>query len=172
MLGAGRGRPSPDPFVTEESVTDESVESAIKAALTLMLGSSDEDQEAVVGVDDLARVLRHLEQVALAASMGHTPESYGEETLDPPQVDHPGLRDHLCSRFPGFGLYQLSDAEDASIEDAIDDLMDITRDLSEVFLASKDPAIRRREFVRSYETHWGQHLRNLRRMLAGETEPL
>jgi hypothetical protein len=172
MLGLGRASPSTDPAVTDETVTDEGVESAIKATLTLLLGSSDEDEESVVGVDDLARVLRHLEQVALAASMGHTPESYGQETLDPPQVDHPGLRDHLCSRFPGFGLYQLSDTEDGSVEDAIDDLMDITRDLSEVFLASKDPAKRRREFVRSYETHWGQHLRNLRRMLTGETEPL
>lgn len=172
MLGFGRARPSTESAVTDETVTDEGVESAIKATLTLLLGSSDEDPESVVGVDDLARVLRHLEQVALAASLGHTPESYGEETLDPPQVDHPGLREHLCSRFPGFGLYQLSEAEDGSIEDAIDDLMDITRDLSEVFLASKDPGKRRREFVRSYETHWGQHLRNLRRMLAGETEPL
>ena len=158
--------------MTDEPVSDEGVESAMKATLTLLLGSSDEDQETVVGVDDLARVLRYLEQVALAASMGHTPESYGEETLDPPQVDHPGLRDHLCARFPGFGLYQLTGTDDGGVEDAIDDLMDIVRDLSEVFLVSKDPSKRRREFVRSYETHWGQHLRNLRRLLVGETEPL
>jgi hypothetical protein len=158
--------------VTESAVTDERVESAIKAALTLLLGNAEEGHDEVVGIDDLARVLRHLEQVALAASMGSTPESYGEETLTPPPVDHPGLREHLGSRFPGFGLYQLEDVEDGSIEDAIDDLMDITRDLSQVFLASKDPSKRRREFVRSYEIHWGQHLRNLRRLLAGETSPL
>lgn len=158
--------------MTDEARADETVQSAIAATLTLLLGNSDEDDHEVVGIDDLARVLRHLEHVALSCSVGQSPEGYGSETLSPPQVDHPGLRDHLCERFPGFGLYLLDDAEDGEVEDAIDDLMDITRDLSEVFLSSKDLSVRRMEFMRSYETHWGQHLRNLRRLLAGETDPL
>jgi hypothetical protein len=77
----------------------------------------------------------------------------------------------MAARFPDFGFYSVADPGDLPGEvlvgDAIDDLCDIARDLREVrWLADhghEADAIFAFRF--GYQSHWGQHLHDLRRYL-------
>ncbi len=69
-------------------------------------------------------------------------------------------------RFPDYGLYRAAGTlpeDEFLVGDAIDDLTDIALDLSAVAWlwehAGESDALW--EFHRSFETHWGSHLRAL-----------
>ena len=89
------------------------------------------------------------------------------DDLDPPSIDGPALYRAVAVRFPDYGMYPACDPldsiEDGSmLEDAIDDLADITRDLREVIwadenLGSGDAAF----YLRLHFGHWGRHARHL-----------
>ncbi len=89
---------------------------------------------------------------------------------DPPDTDRDRLRRLAVERFPGFGYYnvpgeiteKIMEAE-MVVGDALDDVVDIARDLSDVawrweHTSAKDALW---HFRFGYEHHWGWHLRNL-----------
>lgn len=88
---------------------------------------------------------------------------------DPPQLERSELRATAERRFPEVGYYadtwpvEPTKAE-VVVCDAIDDLADIAKDLSEVLWrwenTSKVDAIWYFRFL--FESHWGRHLLNLR----------
>ncbi len=103
----------------------------------------------------------------LAVSYHGTPfGSPGETENEPPasRVTHA----ELAARFPEYGYYAVVDPLDplegkAMVGDAIDDLMDITNELTKVLWrfeeVSADDAHWHFRFL--FGVHWGLHLRNL-----------
>ncbi|HJQ56942.1 MAG TPA: DUF5063 domain-containing protein [Vineibacter sp.] len=82
------------------------------------------------------------------------------------------LRQTIARRFPTLGLYATTIPvadPDASVMmgHALDDLMDITRDLEEIVWRweSTGPNDAAGHFRFLYEIHWGRHLHDLRRYL-------
>lgn len=79
--------------------------------------------------------------------------------------------DALGSRFPELGYYGVADpaeiSDDVLVGDAIDDIMDIARDLQEVLWRSEHVGSADADwhFRLLFEAHWGVHLRNLSRYL-------
>lgn len=89
---------------------------------------------------------------------------------DPPNRNQQKLRNLVCSRFPDYGLYNIPKSvigrigePGVVVGDAIDDIVDITTDLSKVAWRwehnNSDDAIW--YFYQSYVSHWGSHLRFL-----------
>ena len=112
--------------------------------------------------ETLGRALDRL----LAASHDVPDKSPGELELDPPPIDGAALYREAARRFPDYGRYPLVDPlaeiEDATtmLADAIDDLVDITRDLREVIwcdahLGPDDGAWQ----FRMLSSHWARHAR-------------
>jgi len=114
-------------------------------------------------------LLRHLDELAL--SYHDTPQGRSSENDE----DHPASDDVKYSdigrRFPGLGYYGSADPKevpaDATVGDAIDDIIDITNDLKEVLWRfdrfGPDDAYWHFRFL--YQIHWGEHLRELARYL-------
>lgn len=88
-----------------------------------------------------------------------------------PKLNELKLRDRIGPNFPDYGFYNcvseieinLEDKTEIIIGDAIDDIVDIYKDLSEVLWCfentSENDALW--HYENSYQTHWGEHLRNL-----------
>lgn len=86
---------------------------------------------------------------------------------DPPDLDGTALYREAGDRFPDYGFYPVADplgavTDDLVLADAIDDLVDLTRDLREVIwrdahLGPDDAAW----YFRLMFFHWGAHARGL-----------
>ena len=91
-----------------------------------------------------------------------------EEDVDPPKWDFKARYSALCDRFPDLGIYAVSNPAEAVNDtamcgDAIDDLTDIERDLSEVIWRFENLGADDAHwyFKLLYRSHWGRHLREL-----------
>lgn len=105
------------------------------------------------------------------------------EYLDAPDTDHDALRQVVSAHFPELGYYNIPSsitqhiaAAETDVGDAIDDIVDITRELYEVRWRwehnSADDALW--YFQDMYFHHWESHLRGLQlclqRLLSGHEE--
>jgi hypothetical protein len=113
-------------------------------------------------------------EAALARSLDELALAYHHCPHGAPADDHPEVPDfhpqygELGARFPEFGYYSSADPatvldDEPKIGDAIDDLMDIVRDLREVLwrhdaLGADDAHW---HFRLLFQIHWGRHLREL-----------
>ena len=116
-----------------------------------------------------------LDRLALAYHLSsREAEPATASVREPTQEEYEQLRAILAKRFPLLGLYRsssLSPKESTSqgflTGDALDDLVDIVRDMREVNWRwsnnGKQDAIW--HFRWGYEHHWGEHLRDLQRYL-------
>ena len=116
-----------------------------------------------------ATLARALDELALAYH--DTPE--GEPTDDDADNgratdDYPQRYKHLGARFPEYGYYPVVDPSGAvdqeiGLNDAIDDLVDIARDLGEAVWRFEHfgAADAHWHFKFDYQIHWGKHLREL-----------
>ncbi|QUL37508.1 DUF5063 domain-containing protein [Erythrobacter sp. JK5] len=99
-------------------------------------------------------------------------EPDSEDSLAPP-IDYVVLYKRAANAFPELGCYPAIDVggtlgeEEALVADAIDDLADIARDLSEVLwhIEKSSEADAIWEFRFGYQSHWGAHLHRLRHYL-------
>ena len=114
---------------------------------------------------------------ALEKSLDHLAVAYRESHYqfeanhpDPPSIDYAPLRDEVSGRFTMFGFYNhpefVTNPQSGSglvLGDAIDDITDIARDLTDVAWCwehtSRNDALW--HFRIGFETHWGGHLRCL-----------
>ncbi len=92
------------------------------------------------------------------------------EYPDPPERNQKELRDLVCSRFPDYGYYNIPESilwkigeSEVIVGDAIDDIVDITNDLSKIAWRweHNDPDDAIWHFYRDFVSHWGLHLRSL-----------
>ena len=97
-------------------------------------------------------------------------ESDNRDFQDPPKQNYEDLRKRAAQAFPSFGLYNCAhDIADKvgdtqiSIGDALDDLVDIWADLSEVSWRLENTSIEDAlfHFQLGYRSHWGRHARDL-----------
>jgi hypothetical protein len=89
---------------------------------------------------------------------------------DPPRGDQSELRDRISKRFPMLGFYYIPEAVTTDflktglhLGDAIDDILDITRELSDVvwLIEQERPIKACWDFGFGYDHHWRYHLRSL-----------
>lgn len=95
---------------------------------------------------------------------------FEDGSIDPPRRDPSELRDRLSKRFPMLGFYHIPEAVTTDFSrtgvmlgDAIDDILDITNELSDViWLIDQDrPMEAYWDFGFGYDHHWRYHLRSL-----------
>jgi hypothetical protein len=116
---------------------------------------------------DLIEVLDHL-----VAAIHDTPGGRASE-WEAPREDLAILVERAHARFPDLGLYPCADPLDApgsgavvALNDAIDDIVDITRDMREViWVADRIGADDANFQFRLLFSHWGTHARDLLRYL-------
>jgi hypothetical protein len=133
----------------------------VRAYLDL-LDQPPEDEAA--RLDALAEALDRL-----TVAYHETEDLETEGSVEAPKIDYSGLRKTLAPRFPELGLYAAispgpPDKLEALVSDAIDDLVDVARDLMRVdWLTAhghQDEAVW--DFRYNFEIHWGRHLLDLR----------
>ena len=119
--------------------------------------------------DDTIRALVFaLDRVAFAAHFVHY--TFEDMHPDPPAQDYQHVRTLVGHQFPSFGYYNLPCTitenianTEVGVGDAIDDLADIARDLSDILWCwthtSENDGLWHFQF--SYESHICTHLRNL-----------
>ena len=95
-----------------------------------------------------------------------------EAEVESPTVPYEPLAKRASASFPELGLYADVDPQDGPEQvvgqgDAIDDLADIARDLTEVLWHLDNVGVNDAiwDFRFGYQTHWGVHLHRLRRYL-------
>lgn len=105
----------------------------------------------------------------LAMAYHQAPEGApADDDRDAPERDFKGRYASLAARYPELGIYAVADPSeavnaDAMCGDAIDDLTDIERDLSEVVWRFENIGAddAHWHFKLLYRSHWGRHLREL-----------
>ncbi|RKH50140.1 DUF5063 domain-containing protein [Corallococcus llansteffanensis] len=140
--------------------------SEIRAAIQSLFAVFDEEADAPTRERDLRLAL---DRLALASHFGEVEfDPNAPSPDDVPSTPYEELSERLGQRFPGLGYYSMAlDSTDLTpatpgVGDAIDDLVDIARDLEEVLLrweVSEVDALW--HFRLFFESHWGQHLRAL-----------
>lgn len=122
-------------------------------------------------VEDLAESLDHL-----AMAYHHAPEGEPADDDRYPEWNFKARYGNLAERFPQLGMYAVADPSepingDTMCGDAIDDLADIERDLSEVVWRFENigPDDAHWHFKLLYRSHWGRHLRELALYLHAKT---
>jgi len=124
---------------------------------------SEEDLLRLEAILDKLSVLRH----ELGPIHGL---EFEDGTVDPPRADPSDLRARLSKRFPMLGFYHIPEAVTTDflktglhLGDAIDDILDITDELSDVhWLIEQDRPIKACwDFGFGYDHHWRCHLRSL-----------
>ena len=116
-----------------------------------------------------AVLARALDELALAYHDTPDSEPATDETGGEPATESYQQRyEHLGARFPKYGYYPVADPsgtldQEIGLNDAIDDLADIVRDLSETIwrFESFGADEAHWHFRFNYQIHWGQHLREL-----------
>ncbi len=95
---------------------------------------------------------------------------FKDGSLEPPRADQSELRDCLSKRFPMLGFYHIPEAvttdfsrTGVQLGDAIDDILDITNELSDVIWSiDQDRTVEACwHFGFGYDHHWRYHLRSL-----------
>jgi hypothetical protein len=140
------------------------------------------EDEAISSEDRLQRLHRSLDRLAcLQHDVAYTFDE--REYGDAPDADHNALRQVVSAHFPELGYYNIPSsvtqeigAAQVDVGDAIDDIVDITRELYEVRWRwehnSVDDALW--YFRDMYFHHWEAHLRGLQlclqRLLTGHEE--
>lgn len=120
---------------------------------------------------DWPELARLLDGLAMARHACPAPD-WPEATNAAPKVEDATLRAVLGPRFPAFGYYHvvaplvdgdLDMESKPTLGDAIDDLIDITRDvqLALWYSVHRGEAIGAALLAWSFDAHWGQHLREL-----------
>ena len=112
-----------------------------------------------------------LDRLALHRWELRDPQPTFEAKCDSPSVDWQRLYGLVGKRFPTLGHYSDAHHDDPlgepSVGDATDDLADIVRELQDAIWqydnVSRDDGLWALKF--GFDTHWGQHLRNLSRYL-------
>lgn len=143
-------------------MTHQEVLAAVKNYLALFEQSlAPEEREAALRVA--------LDQLALASHYAHAP--FDEQAYPaPPAEDYNALRERIGPQFPELGFYNVAGDIDENvgtsevhIADALDDIVDIARDLQAVAhrWATTSEANALWHFRFSFRTHWGEHLRSL-----------
>ncbi len=139
------------------------IKEAVRDFLDLLETGSDSE------ADNERRLTASLDRLALAQS--YVTYTFDEtDHPDPPTQSYDDLRALVASRFPNYGYYNLAvpihkdiGEADCSVNDAIDDLADIARDLYDVEWCwsntSADDALWR--FQNRFNFHWRRHLRGL-----------
>ncbi|MDI6624942.1 MAG: DUF5063 domain-containing protein [Brevundimonas sp.] len=92
----------------------------------------------------------------------------GEDDLPPEAEFHPSY-DRIGAAYPELGYYAdvdpiFAERSEPLLADAIDDLMDICRDLAEAKWRAENVSVEDAawHFRFSYQIHWGKHLHRLR----------
>lgn len=145
-------------------MTDDPFGRVAEDFLAVVLGDDEPSEERLVVVlDDLAAAYHR------APGGKPAPDDGGEA----PEAGYDALRGTVGGRFPGLGLYSVAvDPNDPTprptgVGDAVDDLVDIVRDLQEFFWRRRtngsDDALWHLRL--SFEAHWGRHLRDLALLL-------
>lgn len=121
------------------------------------------------------RLAEALDQLAIAYH--HAPEGEpADDDRDSPEWNFKARYAALAERFPNLGIYAVADPteainDEAMCGDAIDDLADIERDLSEVVWRFENIGAEDAHwyFKLLYRSHWGRHLRELALYLHAKT---
>ncbi|MGE3693099.1 MAG: hypothetical protein AB7F98_17120 [Novosphingobium sp.] len=121
------------------------------------------------------RLAEALDELAMAYHSSPEGEP-AEDDLDPPDWNFKARYSALAERFPQFGFYAVADPAEAidnkvMCGDAIDDLADIEKDLSEIVWRSENLGTddAHWHFKLLYRCHWGRHLRELALYLHANT---
>jgi hypothetical protein len=140
------------------NVNADELRGTIRSFLDLVTSSSSSAQENEQTLPFL------LDQLALAT---HGTKPTGTVTdSEAPRREYDALRAQVILRFPNYGLYRAAGTEpddEFLVGDAIDDITDIAKDLSEVeWLWEKvGETDALWQFHFGFESHWGSHLREL-----------
>lgn len=125
--------------------------------------ASEDDLHRIEAILDKLSVLRH----ELGPTSGL---EFEDGSIDPPRGDSSELRERLSKRFPMLGFYHIPEAVTTDFSqtgvmlgDAIDDILDITNELSDVLwlLDKARPMEACWDFGFGYDHHWRYHLRSL-----------
>lgn len=124
---------------------------------------SEEDLLRLEAILDKLSVLRH----ELGPIHGL---EFEDGTVDPPRADQSVLRARLSKRFPMLGFYNIPEVVSKDLMqtglmmgDAIDDILDITNDLSEVVWMIEQKRANEAcwTFGFGFDQHWRNHARSL-----------
>ncbi|MEP3226591.1 MAG: DUF5063 domain-containing protein [Parasphingorhabdus sp.] len=141
------------------------IEASINGFLSLLSGTSKDSDGR------LAKLAMALDSLVWAYNHSSDVEPDTDD-VDNPQSDYDLLAKRASEVFPELGYYCDVDPDESieqkiGVGDAIDDIADIARDLSEVLWlkqnVSENEAVWMFRF--GYESHWGRHLHDLRRYL-------
>ena len=119
---------------------------------------------------ELSRLAAALDGLAVAYH-GTPPGSVTHPDVDAPRANHATVAKQVAARFPELGLYPLldplEDGQELLFGDAISDIEEIACDLMEVLWEFEHTSEAQAcwTFRFGYETHWGAHLHDLRRVL-------
>ena len=114
-------------------------------------------------------LLEELDLLLVSANVGEFKFDENEYP-DAPDWDAAEIREKISALFPELGYYCTADGDPESIDkaqvligDAIDDLVDIVKDLKDVQWYLKNTSINNAlwHFQFSYRSHWGLHAREL-----------
>lgn len=133
--------------------------------LTQGFGDPGRDEEELVRLLDVLALARH----------GTTAPETRAKLPEPPTCSYDDRRAFASERFPRLGLYNVAlpvvmapeGRVHLGVGDAVDDVVDIAGDLSEVVWLFENVSVHDAlwGFCRSYDTHWGEHLRCLQLFL-------
>lgn len=117
--------------------------------------------------NDINGLVRALDDLVIAYN--RSDDVADDEEYQTPPTNYTALSAAAARAFPDLGWYPVVDPretieQDPSLADAIDDIADIANDLSEVLWRLENTSIEDAiwYFRFSYETHWGDHLHQLR----------
>lgn len=138
------------------------IKAAVSGFLNLIERGGADEAAAIAALELL------LDRLAVARPYAQPKFENGQP--DPPHQDCARFRSLAADRFPSFGLYNLPDIitdriaeSNLIVGDALDDLTDIARDLSDVAWrfehTTEGDALY--DFAESYDHHWRWHLRHL-----------
>ncbi len=129
-------------------------------------------QESHARLRKLAEALDSL----VSAYHGTADVDVDDDQTDAPKIDYQSLYQRLGAAFPELGYYAQVDPIEGldqriGLADAIDDLADIAKDLTEVLWHIENNTASNAvwEFRFGYQTHWGTHLHRLRGYLHTST---
>jgi hypothetical protein len=123
---------------------------------------AEDDQLRLESILDKLSVVRH----ELGPVVGL---EFEDGDTDPPRGDQSELRDRISKRFPMLGFYHIPEAVTTDflktglhLGDAMDDILDITRELSDVvwLIEQERPIKACWDFGFGYDHHWRYHLRS------------
>lgn len=151
-----------------DQVSSASHESMVAAILEYLELLKDEPDNESVRLNRLAEALDRL------VIEYHRAPDVEPDVMDvaSPTVSYEPLAKRAAASFPELGLYGDVEPQDGldqeiSLGDAIDDLADIARDLTDVLWHLDNVGVNDAiwMFRFGYQTHWGRHLHDIRRYL-------